>query len=116
MQGVQRPENSPEGKHPVFHETSDRVPKFAEFAKHGYAEVIPMPFYRAPNGSISRLTSQIKRFPTTVLHPYKWLHYDKQFSELSILAITLCIPVTFGFFMICFLDYAHIRSQRAHAD
>ena len=52
-----------------------------------------------------------KQMPLQVADTYQWLHKEKEFSQLVILAMTLCIPVSIGLGLICALDCLFTRSQ-----
>ena len=52
-----------------------------------------------------------KTMPVHVVDTYQWLHDEKQLSQLVILAMTVCIPVSIGLGLICALDCIFTRSQ-----
>lgn len=90
------------------------VAGFAEFARKGYTSIAAWPFYKAPNGSVKKLLAAAKRMPEDVVEVYYWLHNEKGFSQLTILALTLGVPVSFGLMLICLLDYFHSRVRPLH--
>lgn len=80
-----------------------------EFATNGWKKKDPWPFYRAPNSPVGHAISIITTFPTQIYNVYHFLHFTKGYSELSILAMFLSIPVSVGLAFICTLDYFHNR-------
>eukprot|EP00210_Caulerpa_lentillifera_P008260 g7882.t1 len=90
------------------------VASFAEFARGGYTRIDAWPFYKAPNGSVMKLLAAAKRMPEDVVEVYYWLHNVQGYSPLTILALTLGVPVSFGLGLICILDYLHSRVRTLH--
>eukprot|EP00210_Caulerpa_lentillifera_P005777 g5524.t1 len=89
------------------------VASFAEFARKGYTRTEAWPFYKAPNGIVSKFLTTLKRMPEDVFEVYYWLHNDHGYSQLSVLALILCVPVVFGLGFICLLDFFYSRRFNA---
>lgn len=100
------------------------VDQFYEFAVDGWRSRDPWPFYKAPNSPVGRVLGTLKSVPSRLRTTYEWLHSDMGLSKLSILAITLSIPVSIGLSCICMLDFFNTRcavppsvdAVRPHAD
>lgn len=92
------------------------VDSFAEFARQGYTRVNAWPFYKAPNGLVGKSLAAARKVPNLIFSTFDWLHYDQGYSPLSILIMTISMPVAFGLGLICVLDYFHCRAQALHTN
>jgi hypothetical protein len=69
----------------------------------------PLPFWRSPASPAGRILSFFFSIPTWVQRAYHRLHEELGYSELTILAGTLAVPLVIGIFSICMLDAFYSR-------
>ncbi|KAK9814656.1 hypothetical protein WJX72_009315 [[Myrmecia] bisecta] len=100
------------------------LPALLEFARGGWQEVKPLPFYQAPNSLYGRISGRLLGLPNQAKEYYIYLHQEKHYSQLVLLASFLAVPITIGMGLICALDAYYSRQPhpwtppvaRAHHD
>ncbi|WIA43954.1 hypothetical protein OEZ86_010346 [Tetradesmus obliquus] len=79
------------------------------FALEGYKKATPLPFHKAPNSIMGRAVGMLHSFPALTKRGYDFLKEEKGFSDMSIIAGVLLIPLTIGAVFICVLDAMYTR-------
>lgn len=85
------------------------------FATGGWADLEPSPPWRAPNSFMGRAIGFILTAPRSAAASYKYLHREKGWSALAVVAVGLAGPVAVGLGSIAALDAAVTGRARATA-
>lgn len=75
-----------------------------EFADGAWQSIKPVPSLRSPVSSYGRMQGRIRMLPYSVRDYYRYLHHDRKYGILTLLAAFLTVPVVFGLLTICALD------------
>lgn len=86
----------------------------AEFAITGHKRGPALPFHQSPVSSMGRAVGAVLTLPAAAGRVYSALS-EKGYSDLTLLAAALAVPVTAGGLVICALDAAHTRRAREEA-
>ncbi|CAL8464024.1 g3559 [Coccomyxa elongata] len=81
--------------------TLQELEKFAMFS---YKDVKPLPFYRSPTSFVGRASGNLIRLPARFQALVKYLHEEKKYSALAILAGILGVPLSTGVLLVYMLD------------
>ncbi|KAL4457489.1 hypothetical protein ABPG75_012354 [Micractinium tetrahymenae] len=96
--------------------------KLVKFAREGHKAVAPRTGCSSPISRCGRAVGQFTKLPAKAKQTYHFLHDDRHFSDLTIFASLLAVPVVMGLSFICFLDAYYSRRtldggyQHAHAE
>ncbi|KAL4440727.1 hypothetical protein ABPG77_000436 [Micractinium sp. CCAP 211/92] len=107
--------NACEGKH-ISHQ------KLIKFAREGWKAAPPRTGCSSPISRCGRAVGQLTKLPAKARQTYHFLHDERHYSELTIFAGLLAVPVVMGLSFICFLDAYYSRRpldagfQHAHAE
>lgn len=82
------------------------------FALEGWRDTAPVPFWRSPNGALSRVGVSLSKIPDLCLEYSSWLQEDLHVPLLVILMGCLAIPVTAGMTCLCLWDARILRQAR----
>ncbi|CAL5226883.1 g9756 [Coccomyxa viridis] len=85
--------------------------QLVEFAKNGYREVEPVPFYKSPTSVFGRFIAALVILPAKVQALFRHLHEEKGYGTLTLLAGGLAVPLLTGLLLICALDN-FVQSRR----
>jgi len=85
--------------------------KIKEFALTDYKKEKPMPLYKAPNSPVGRALGLLYRLPSVSKKGYRLLK-DKGYSDMTIIAGVLLVPVAIGSIFICVLDAVYTRQPQ----
>jgi thiol-disulfide isomerase/thioredoxin len=85
-----------------------------EFASRGHRRADPLPFHQSPVSALGRAMGRVFSLPAVVGAAYSQARADG-WSDLSLLAGLLAVPVAVGGVVICALDAAHTRRARDEA-
>lgn len=84
------------------------------FALLLYKDVQPLPFYKSPTSLFGRASGYLIRLPARFKVLIEYLHEEKKYSALAILAGILGVPLSVGVLLVYMLDVffgARARSQ-----
>eukprot|EP00208_Stichococcus_sp_RCC1054_P005065 CAMPEP_0206148568 /NCGR_PEP_ID=MMETSP1473-20131121/37011_1 /ASSEMBLY_ACC=CAM_ASM_001109 /TAXON_ID=1461547 /ORGANISM="Stichococcus sp, Strain RCC1054" /LENGTH=232 /DNA_ID=CAMNT_0053545947 /DNA_START=193 /DNA_END=891 /DNA_ORIENTATION=- len=82
------------------------------FLDGGWKAVKPVAALKSPISQQGRILGQLRMVPYNVRAYYKYLHNEKKYSVLTLLAAFLSVPVLFGLLSICALDAFFTRAAR----
>lgn len=83
--------------------------KILQFAREGWRDVQPVPFFRAPNSAFGRVYGKGLALPSKAGNYYVYLSKEQGYSDLLLLAVLLAIPISIGLACICALDAYYTR-------
>jgi thiol-disulfide isomerase/thioredoxin len=86
--------------------------KLSEFAEDGWRSVTPVPRWKSPVSPSGRALGKLRMVPYAVRKHYRYLHHEKKFGVLTLLAGFLSVPILFGVLSICLLDAYFTRSAK----
>ncbi|DBA75036.1 hypothetical protein WJX77_005805 [Trebouxia sp. C0004] len=78
--------------------------KLMDFALTDWKAEPTLPAWKSPTSPIGRVWGRIHGLPVRAQRYYQYLHMEKQYSQMTLLASLLAIPLTIGLSMICMLD------------
>lgn len=78
--------------------------QLTEFALEGWKGQPALPAWQSPTSRLGYWLGTAYRLPSDVQRYYQHLHKDQGFSQLSLLAGLLAIPITLGLSLICLMD------------
>uniref|UniRef100_A0A061QZL4 Thioredoxin-like protein n=1 Tax=Tetraselmis sp. GSL018 TaxID=582737 RepID=A0A061QZL4_9CHLO len=81
-----------------------------DFAYGGWRRQEPLAFWRSPTSTAGRLLGAALSVPGLVQTTYQHLKHDLGYSELTILAGALAVPLSIGVISICALDAFYTRN------
>ncbi|EIE18999.1 thioredoxin-like protein [Coccomyxa subellipsoidea C-169] len=86
------------------------------FALTEYLDVKPVPFYKSPTSLFGRAFAIFVRLPAKFKILVKYLHEEKKYSALVIVAGILGVPLTLGVLFVYLLDvfFGAAERRRAH--
>ncbi|KAI8474133.1 MAG: thioredoxin-like protein [Monoraphidium minutum] len=80
-----------------------------DFALGGYQSATPLPFHKSPVSVFGRVMGGLHSFPALAKRGYTHLREDKGFSDMTIIASLLLVPLMVGGLGICLLDAFYTR-------
>ena len=84
----------------------------AEFSRGGYKDTSPVPWYRAPNSFVGKVTGALFRVPIEAEQMYRRIKKNQNLSDVTILFLGLSVPVAFGVFAVAVADVYVTRTAR----
>ncbi|CAK0786221.1 hypothetical protein CVIRNUC_009434 [Coccomyxa viridis] len=91
------------------------VEQMVEFARRGYKDVEPLPFYVNPVSTFGRAAAAMLLLPARVHALFLYLHEEKHYGTLPLLAGGLAVPLLAGLLLICAMDtFAQSRLRAIH--
>lgn len=88
--------------------------KLMDFALVDYKAEPALPSWKSPTSTLGRAWGQLQGIPIRAQSYYQYLHVEKHFSQMTLLAGLLAIPLTLGLSMICMLDAYMTRRPHLH--
>lgn len=110
-----------EGFPTIFHIQGSETRQFAghrtfqklkEFALAGWKAEPALPLWQSPTSTVGRAWGHIQGLPARAQRFYRYLHEEKHYSQMTLLACLLATPLTLGLAMICMMD-AYMTRQPA---
>lgn len=89
--------------------TTEHILKFID---GGWKDVKAVPSIQSPVSPYGRMHGKLRMIPYNLRLYYNYLHHDRKYSVLTLLAAFLSVPVVFGLLTICALDAFFTRSVR----
>lgn len=83
-----------------------------KFVDGGWKAVKAVPPMQSPVSPYGRMQGKLRMIPYNLRILYRYLHHEKKYSVLTLLAGFLSVPVVFGLLTICALDAFFTRSVR----
>ncbi|KAI3436503.1 hypothetical protein D9Q98_005920 [Chlorella vulgaris] len=80
-----------------------------KFAREGWKAVEPRTGCSSPVSKCGRAVGQITKLPAQMKSSYAYLHNERQYSDLTLFAGILAVPVAIGLSLICMLDAYYSR-------
>ncbi|EFN58623.1 hypothetical protein CHLNCDRAFT_140844 [Chlorella variabilis] len=84
-----------------------------KFAREGWKAVQPRTGCTSPVSKCGRTVGQITKLPARMKDTYSYLHNERHYSDLTLFAGMLAVPVAIGLSFICMLDAYYSRRPLA---
>lgn len=87
--------------------------QLVKFARDGWKGVAPRTGCGSPISKCGRAMGQITKLPARMKTTYNYLHDERHYSDLTLFAGMLAVPVAIGLSFICMLDVYYSRRPLA---